>query len=105
MVITTSLKTPEIDYVARLPIGQRVAYWRQHRRWSQQLFADLLGRSKSWVEKTERGARKLDRLSVIVQVADVLDIDVALLVATRPTPASCVACGRPVAADSRAGDR
>ncbi|MQA28059.1 MAG: helix-turn-helix domain-containing protein, partial [Micromonosporaceae bacterium] len=42
-----------------LPIGRRVAYWRQRRKMSQQVFADRIGKSKSWVDKVERGARRL----------------------------------------------
>ncbi len=38
-----------------LPIGRRVAYWRGRRKMSQQVFADRLGKSKSWVDKVERG--------------------------------------------------
>ena len=38
-----------------LPIGRRVAYWRTRRKMSQQVFADRLGKSKSWVDKVERG--------------------------------------------------
>ena len=47
------------------PIGRRVAYWRNRRKMSQQLFADRLGKSKSWVDKVERGVRRLDRFSTI----------------------------------------
>src|SRR6188474_221472 len=54
------------------PMGRRVAYWRNRRRMSQQLFADRLGKSKSWVDKVERGVRRLDRFSVIYEIADVL---------------------------------
>ncbi|MEV4754927.1 helix-turn-helix domain-containing protein [Micromonospora sp. NPDC049559] len=64
-----------------MPIGQRVAYWRHGRGLTQQLLADQLGRSKSWVEKVERGVRTLDRFSVLQQVAGALRIDVQLLLA------------------------
>jgi transcriptional regulator with XRE-family HTH domain len=61
---------------------------------SQQLFADRLGKSKSWVDKVERGVRRLDRFSVIYEIADVLQIDVQLLLgkdpARRPDIAGCV---------------
>ncbi|MFY1700775.1 helix-turn-helix domain-containing protein [Micromonospora sp. WMMA1923] len=62
-----------------LPIGRRVARWRVRRRMSQQVFADRLGKSKSWVDKVERGVRALDRMSVIHEVAGVLRIDSAVL--------------------------
>ena len=62
-----------------LPIGRRVAYWRNRRKMSQQVFADRLGKSKSWVDKVERGVRRLDKFSVTSEIADVLQVDVQLL--------------------------
>src|SRR5689334_23329198 len=71
------------------PIGRRVAYWRGRRNMSQQLFADRLGRSKSWVEKVERGVRRLDRYSVITDIAGVLRVDIEQLLGnTTPPPGS-----------------
>ncbi|WP_229404983.1 MULTISPECIES: helix-turn-helix domain-containing protein [Micromonospora] len=64
-----------------LPVGRRVAYWRGRRNMSQQVFADRLGRSKSWVDKVERGVRALDRVSTLREVAAVLRIDPDLLIA------------------------
>src|SRR3954451_21004633 len=61
---------------------------------SQQLFADRLGKSKSWVDKVERGVRRLDRFSVIYEIADVLQLDVQVLLgrdpARRPDSGNCV---------------
>ena len=37
--------------------GRRIAYWRERRGMTQQLFGDRIGRSKSWVEKVEAGTR------------------------------------------------
>ncbi|GIL25756.1 helix-turn-helix domain-containing protein [Actinocatenispora comari] len=62
-----------------LPIGRRVAYWRARRRMSQQLFADQIGKSKSWVDKVERGVRRLDKFSVLYEIADVLKVDPQVL--------------------------
>ncbi|MFY1705348.1 helix-turn-helix domain-containing protein [Micromonospora sp. WMMA1923] len=72
-----------------LPVGRRVAYWRQRRKMSQQVFADRLGKSKSWVDKVERGVRRLDKWSVLREVAEALDVDPDLLLgeATPPRPA------------------
>ncbi|HYN92663.1 MAG TPA: helix-turn-helix domain-containing protein [Pilimelia sp.] len=67
-----------------LPIGRRVAYWRGRRKMSQQVFADRLGKSKSWVDKVERGVRRLDKFSVIYEIADVLQVDVQLLLGKEP---------------------
>lgn len=68
----------------QLPIGRRVAYWRGRRRMSQQVFADRLGKSKSWVDKIERGVRRLDRFSVVHDIADVLQVDVQVLLGRGP---------------------
>ncbi|TNH31694.1 helix-turn-helix transcriptional regulator, partial [Micromonospora orduensis] len=62
-----------------LPIGRRVAGWRVRRSMTQQMFADRLRRSKSWVDKIERGVRPLDRYSVIQEVAGVLRVDPEVL--------------------------
>jgi transcriptional regulator with XRE-family HTH domain len=62
-----------------LPIGRRVAYWRNRRRMSQQQFADAVGKSKSWVDKIERGVRRLDKLSSLQDIADGLRVDLGLL--------------------------
>ncbi len=62
-----------------LPIGRRVAHWRVRRRMTQQMLADRLGKSKSWVDKVERGVRVLDRYSVIQEIATVLRVDPAVL--------------------------
>ncbi len=67
-----------------LPMGRRVAFWRTRRKMSQQVFADRLGKSKSWVDKVERGVRRLDRFSIIYEIADVLQLDVQVLVGPDP---------------------
>lgn len=51
---------------------------------SQQVFADRLGKSKSWVDKIERGVRRLDKFSVLYEIADVLQLDVQLLLGKAP---------------------
>ncbi|MEV4512995.1 helix-turn-helix domain-containing protein [Dactylosporangium sp. NPDC049525] len=77
-----------------LPIGRRVAYWRNRRKMSQQVFADRLGKSKSWVDKVERGVRRLDKFSVVYEIADVLQLDVQILLGKdperRPDSVNCV---------------
>ncbi|GAB3154754.1 helix-turn-helix transcriptional regulator [Micromonospora sonneratiae] len=77
-----------------LPIGRRVAHWRHRRNMTQQVFADRLGKSASWVEKIERGIRQLDRCSVLQNIADVLAIDVRMLTGRepqrRPGTATCL---------------
>ncbi|MFF0175012.1 helix-turn-helix domain-containing protein [Micromonospora profundi] len=72
-----------------LPIGRRVASWRVRRQMTQQMLADRLRRSKSWVDKIERGARTLDRYSVIQELARVLRVDPEVLLGQpQGTPAS-----------------
>src|SRR5947208_15389733 len=77
-----------------LPIGRRVAYWRGRRKMSQQVFADRLGKSKSWVDKVERGVRRLDKFSVVYEISDVLQLDVQLLLGRdperRPDSMNCI---------------
>ncbi|MCX4472093.1 helix-turn-helix domain-containing protein [Micromonospora sp. NBC_01655] len=70
-----------------LPIGRRVARWRARRGMTQQMLADRLGKSKSWVDKVERGVRTLDRFSVVQDVAEVLRVDTSVLVGGGARPA------------------
>ncbi|SCF18908.1 helix-turn-helix domain-containing protein [Micromonospora chokoriensis] len=71
-----------------LPIGRRVARWRVRRSMTQQMLADRLRRSKSWVDKIERGARTLDRYSVIQELAHVLRVEPEVLLGQpQSTPA------------------
>ncbi|MET7821623.1 helix-turn-helix domain-containing protein [Micromonospora zamorensis] len=56
-----------------------MARWRACRRMTQQMLADRLGKSKSWVDKVERGVRNLDRYSVVQDIAEVLRVDPAVL--------------------------
>lgn len=78
----------ELDraYAVRLPIGRRVAYIRHLRGFTQHDLAGLLGYTKSWVEKIEMGRRDLDRLSVLRKIADVLAVDITLLVTEQIRP-------------------
>ncbi|TCB94311.1 XRE family transcriptional regulator [Micromonospora zingiberis] len=69
-----------------LPIGRRVARWRVRRGMTQQVLADRLGKSKSWVDKVERGARRLDRYPTIQQIAEVLRVDPMVLLGQRRPP-------------------
>jgi len=64
-------------------LGRRIGYWRR-RKLTQAVFADRLGRSKSWVEKVERGERSAGRLSVLDDICQVLHVDVAALIGSEP---------------------
>ncbi|WP_422752378.1 helix-turn-helix domain-containing protein [Micromonospora sp. WMMD708] len=70
-----------------LPVGRRVAHWRGRRGLSQQVFADRLGKSKSWVDKVERGVRTLDKVSTLQDIAAVLRIDPGVLLGRDLRPA------------------
>ncbi|WP_229401376.1 helix-turn-helix domain-containing protein [Micromonospora okii] len=80
-----------------LPVGRRVAYWRGRRKLSQQVFADRLGKSKSWVDKVERGVRSLDKVSTLHDIAAVLRIDAAVLLGRETQPAGVTERGEGVA--------
>ncbi|XXG10083.1 helix-turn-helix domain-containing protein [Micromonospora sp. SH-82] len=70
--------------VNELPVGRRVAQWRIRRNMTQQQFADRLGKSKSWVDKVERGVRRLERVSSLREVAEALRIEMDALLPERP---------------------
>lgn len=61
-------------------IGQRIAAYRRRRGISQTALAGLIGRSESWLSQVERGIRSADRLSTLVDLAEILHVDVADLV-------------------------
>lgn len=80
-----------------MPIGRRVAYLRVRRKLSQQSFADRLGKSKSWVDKVERGVRSLERVSTIRDVAAVLRVDASTLLGRDAQPAATAECDEGIA--------
>jgi transcriptional regulator with XRE-family HTH domain len=64
-----------VERLDDLTVGQRVARCRKARGMSQEMLAHLLGRSPSWLTKVERGERQLDRMSLMVEVARALQVD------------------------------
>ncbi|MFD9740629.1 helix-turn-helix domain-containing protein [Umezawaea sp. NPDC059074] len=60
-------------------IGKRVRYWRLRRNIGRKQFADMVGRSTSWLDKIETGERHLVRLPTLELVADALGIDPTVL--------------------------
>jgi transcriptional regulator with XRE-family HTH domain len=64
-----------------LTIGERVAWYRRKRGFSQDVFAGLIGRTEDWVSKVENNRIDLDRLSVIRSVAEALDVTLGDLLA------------------------
>src|SRR5215469_1939514 len=61
------------------PIGERIRIYRMRRGISQKQLAELVGRSESWLSQVERGIRSVDRLSVLVDIARILKVDVETL--------------------------
>jgi transcriptional regulator with XRE-family HTH domain len=60
-------------------IGERVAIARRRRGLSQAVLANLVGRSESWLSQVERGVRSVDRLPVLMDLAEVLHVEVEAL--------------------------
>ncbi len=58
-------------------IGPRMRYWRERRGIPRQTFAELLGRSRSWVEMAETGHRVPYNMLDLVSVAHALRVDLA----------------------------
>jgi transcriptional regulator with XRE-family HTH domain/tetratricopeptide (TPR) repeat protein len=63
----------------RLGIGRRIRYWRERRGIPRALFAELIGRSKSWVEMAETGQRAPYRIDDLAHIATALRIDLGAL--------------------------
>ncbi|MEU3355284.1 helix-turn-helix transcriptional regulator [Streptomyces sp. NPDC037389] len=57
-----------------LTTGDRIKLYRQRKGLSQVALAGLIGRSEDWVSKVERGVIPVDKLSVLLDLARVLDI-------------------------------
>jgi transcriptional regulator with XRE-family HTH domain len=62
-----------VDYMS---VGERIAIYRHRRGLSQLALANLIGRSEAWVSQVERGIRHVDRLSIIIRLAQVLRVTV-----------------------------
>lgn len=60
-------------------VGERIAAYRHRRGLSQAALAGLVGRSESWLSQVERGLRSVDRLSVLLDMAKVLRVEVEAL--------------------------
>jgi len=67
-----------------VPIGERIALQRRRRGLSQAKLAGLVGRSESWLSQVERGARPIERLGILSELARVLDVPVSELTGNPP---------------------
>lgn len=65
--------------VEGMTVGQRIAAYRRRRGMSQAALAGLVGRSESWLSQVERGVRSVDRLSVLLDMAKILHVEVEAL--------------------------
>lgn len=63
-----------------LTVNRRVAYYRVKRGLTQAALAQLVGRSESWLRHIEAERAELDRLSLIRQLADALDVTLGDLI-------------------------
>jgi transcriptional regulator with XRE-family HTH domain len=71
-------------------LGRKIAAERRRRGLSQPELARMIGRSVAWVSQVERGARKVDRMSVLENVAAALDVPLAELAAEAPVVAAVI---------------
>ncbi|MQA87725.1 MAG: helix-turn-helix domain-containing protein [Streptosporangiales bacterium] len=69
-------------------LGRKIAFHRRSRGLSQREFARLIDRSEAWVSQVERGVRRIDRMSVLEHVAEVLEVPLGELAAEAPLVAS-----------------
>jgi transcriptional regulator with XRE-family HTH domain len=57
-----------------LTIGERIAFHRRRRGYTQQVLAGLVGRSTDWLAKAESGRRKPPRIDMLGELARVLRV-------------------------------
>ena len=68
-----------MDSMSDMSIGQRIAAYRKLRGLTQEGLGMRLHRSKSWVTKIERGERSIESITVLLQVARALGVEVQKL--------------------------
>ena len=66
-------------------IGARMRHWRKQRGLSTRVFADLIGRSPSWVQMAETGHRSPYNIIDLINIARALNLDLGTLL-TAPVP-------------------
>lgn len=57
-----------------LTIGERIAFYRKRRGYTQDVLAGLVGRSTDWLAKAETGRRKPPRIDMLAELARVLRV-------------------------------
>ena len=66
--------------VEYMSVGERIAIYRRRRGLSQLALANMIGRSEAWLSQVERGIRHVDRVSVLIRLAQVLRVTVEDLI-------------------------
>lgn len=61
-------------------IGKRIRFYREAKKWSQEVFAEKLGLSLTYVGMLERG-EKLPKLETFIKIANTLEVSADLLLA------------------------
>src|SRR6266540_3734875 len=69
-----------------LPIGERIRHRRRARGLSQLRLAGLVDRTEDWVSKVERGEIPVDRISVLIKLADALKVPLSDLLGEHNLP-------------------
>ncbi|MBV9708927.1 MAG: helix-turn-helix domain-containing protein, partial [Chloroflexi bacterium] len=81
--------------------GQLVKSYREQRSWMQEELAARWGHAREYVSQIERGKRKLDSMTQVVRLADILDIPQEKLEEIgRGIPKRKIAVEKPEQADS-----
>ncbi|MGH8886885.1 MAG: helix-turn-helix domain-containing protein [Egibacteraceae bacterium] len=60
-------------------LGERIAYYRRQRGLTQEVCANQVGRSESWLSQVERGVIQLDAAVALIRLATVLKVDLSKL--------------------------
>jgi transcriptional regulator with XRE-family HTH domain len=63
-----------------LTIGERIAFYRKRRGYTQEVLAGLVGRSTDWLAKAESGRRRPPRIDMLAELARVLRVPLGDLV-------------------------
>lgn len=61
-------------------IGKRIRFYRESKKWSQEVFAEKLGLSLTYVGMIERG-EKIPKLDTFIRIANTLEVSADVLLA------------------------
>lgn len=75
-----------IDYKR---IGRRIAYYRKNAAVTQSAMSEQLGVTESYISQIERGSARVS-LGRLGQIADILRVDIALLISDYGTGTQCI---------------